>query len=333
MTRVRWGVLSTSTFAAGKFLPGLRKSDEIEVAAVASRDGAIAAAYASANGIPTSYGSYEELLADPTIDVIYNPLPNHLHVEWTRKAAEAGKHVLCEKPMALDAASLESLRPLTTRVHLDEAFMVRHHPQWLEVRALVRNGAIGRLTHAHIAFAYSNLDRDNIRNIADVGGGALYDIGCYAVVAARWFFDADIIRAVSLVDRDPDFGTDRTTGGLLDLGEGRMANFSVSTQSVPHQRVHLFGTAGRIEITIPFNQPQFGPVIYLTHDGSTLAGLDARPHVIATADQYQLLGEWFSAKVRNGEAPTSAGLDDAIRNARVLDALFRSEHSGRFEDV
>ena len=332
MSPVRWGVLSTSEFAAGKFLPGLRKSSAIEVVAVASRDAENAAKYASANAIPISYGSYEALLADPSIEIIYNPLPNHLHVEWTLKAAEAGKHVLCEKPMGIDAASLESLRVHTDRVHIEEAFMVRHHSQWTIVRDLVRSGGIGELTHAHIAFSYSNRDPANIRNIAALGGGALYDIGCYAVVAARWFFDAEIVRAVSLVDRDPDFGTDRRTSGLLDLGAGRTVQFTVSTQSAPHQRVHLFGTTGRIEITIPFNQPQHAPTVYLTHDGSTLDGLDTTAHVVPVADQYQLLGEWFSAKVRN-EQPTAAGLDDSIRTMAVLDALFRSEHSARFEPV
>jgi predicted dehydrogenase len=263
-------VLSTSAFAAAKFLPGLRKSDAIEVVAVASRDAVKAAEYAAAHAIPTSYGSYEELLADPSIEVVYNPLPNHLHVEWTRRAGESGKHVLCEKPMGVDAPSLESLRGLTSRVHIDEAFMVRRHPQWTEVRDVVRSGAIGTLTHAHIAFAYTNRDPDNIRNIAEAG--------------------------------------------------------------VPHQRVHLFGTTGRVEMTIPFNQPQDDSTVYLTHDGGSLAGLDAESHVVPAADQYQLLGEWFSAKVRN-EVPTSAGLDDALRNMRVLDALFRSESSGRFEAV
>ena len=329
---VRWGVLSTSAFAEHRFLPGLRKSAAIDVTAVASRDLARAREYADRNAIAHAYGSYEELLADPSIEVIYNPLPNHLHVEWTRKAAEAGKHVLCEKPMAINAAELEQLRTHTNKAHIDEAFMVRRHPQWIETRDRVRAGEIGELTHAHIAFAYTNHDPANIRNIADAGGGALYDIGCYAVVAARWFFESDVLRAVSMIDRDPTFGTDRRSAGMLDLGGGRFVQMSVSTQSVFHQRVHLFGTKGRLEITIPFNQPQDEPITYLTHDGSSLAGLDATHHVVATADQYTLLGEWFSHKVRH-EAPTSAGLDDASANMRVLDALFRSATSARFETV
>lgn len=329
---VRWGVLSTSAFADRHFLPALRKSASIQIAAVASRDLARSRKYADRNGIPRAYGSYEELLSDASIEVVYNPLPNHLHVEWTRRAAEAGKHVLCEKPMSMNAAELEQLRPHTNKVHLDEAFMVRRHPQWIETRERIRAGEIGELTHAHITFAYTNRDATNIRNIADAGGGALYDIGCYAVVAARWFFEAEVLRAVSMVDRDPAFGTDRRSAGLLDLGGGRFVQLSVSTQSVAHQRVHLFGTKGRLEITVPFNQPQDRPVTYLTHDGSSLDGLDATRHVVATADQYTLLAEWFSHKVRN-ETPTAAGLDDAAANMRVLDALFRSETSARFETV
>jgi predicted dehydrogenase len=329
---VRWGVLSTSSFAEKRFLPGIRKSSEIHVAAVASRSLDAAQSFARANHIPTAYGTYEDLLEDPSIEVIYNPLPNHLHVEWTAKAAAAGKHVLCEKPMAMTAAELEQLRPFASKVHLGEAFMVRLHPQWLEVRDRVRAGELGTLTHAHVAFAYTNTDTANIRNIREIGGGALYDIGCYCVMAARWFFDADVHRAVALFDRDPSFGTDRTTTGLLDLGNGRHVAFSCSTQSVPHQRVHLFGTKGRVEITIPFNQPQDATCTYFMHDGASLDGLDQQPTVVPVADQYQLEGEWFCNLVRT-QSPSSAWLDDAVRQAKVLDALFRSETSGQLEIV
>jgi predicted dehydrogenase len=329
---VRWGILSTSSFAEGKFIPGLRRAEGIEVVAVGSRSLDSAQAFATRNGIPKAYGTYETLLADPTIDVIYNPLPNHLHVEWTRKAVEAGKHVYCEKPMGMNAHELETLRDLTTQRHVVEGFMVRHHPQWTETRERVRAGEFGNVTHAHIAFAYTNTDGNNIRNIADIGGGALYDIGCYAVVAARWFFDAEPLRVVALADRDPKFGTDRLFSAMLDMGQGRTVQFSVSTQSVFHQRVHLFGTRGRLEITIPFNQPQTEPITYLTHEGQSADGLDAARHVVKPNDQYASMAEWFSDQVRNVE-PTSAGLDDAIAQARILDALFRSERSGGFETV
>ncbi len=329
---VRWGFLSTSSFAANKFIPGVRASSLVEVAAVASRSADSAKAYAQQHSIPVAYGSYEELIEDPTIDVIYNPLPNHLHVEWTLRAAQAGKHVLCEKPMAMNAAELELLRPVASRVHIAEAFMVRLHPQWIEVRNRVRAGELGELTHGHITFAYTNTDAGNIRNIASVGGGALYDIGCYCVAAARWFFDADITRALALFDRDPEFGTDRRTTGLLELGAGRHVAFSCATQSVGHQRVHLYGTKGRVEITVPFNQPETTPCIYFTHDGSSLDGIDQVRHEVPTANQYTLEGAWFSTLVRE-QTPSADLLEQAIQQARVMDALFRSESSGKLETV
>jgi predicted dehydrogenase len=332
MQPVRWGILSTSAFAHERFLPGLRKSTLLEVAAVASRDLGRAQEFATQNGIPTAYGSYEELLADPSIDVIYNPLPNDLHVEWTRRAALAGKHVLCEKPMGMNASELDVLLPLAKQVHIAEAFMVRFHPQWLETRELVRSGALGRVSHMHVTFSYNNTDAANIRNIAASGGGALYDIGCYAIVAARWFLGADPQRVASVIDRDPNFGTDRLTSALLDFGGGRTCAFSVSTQTVYHQRVHVYGSDARLEITIPFNQLQDAPMVYLTHRGQSVAGLDAEVHEVATNDQYTSQGDAFSRRVREA-SPTDGPLRDAMVNMRTIDAIFRSAESGRFETI
>jgi predicted dehydrogenase len=329
---VRWGVLSTSSFAEGKFLPGLRRSPLIDVVAVASRDALRAAQFAARNAIPASYGSYEELLADPLVEVVYNPLPNDLHVEWTARAAAAGKHVICEKPMGLDAGELRVLLPLSAQVHIAEAFMVRFHPQWIETRERVVGGELGRVTHAHVEFAYTNTDPGNIRNIPGSGGGAMYDIGCYAVVAARWFLGADPVRVAASSERDPAFGTDRLTSALMVFADGRTCTFSVSTQSVFHQRVSVFGTDGRLEITLPFNQPADEPVVYLTHRGETAHGLDAVHHRVAAHDQYTLQGEAFSRRVRN-ERPTDNGVRDAMLNMAVIDAVFRSAASGRFADV
>jgi predicted dehydrogenase len=332
MQPVRWGVLSTSSFAENRFLPGLRKSPLVVVAAVASRNLERSQAFAKRNDIATAYGSYEELLADPTIEVIYNPLPNDLHVEWTVKAAAAGKHVLCEKPMGLNAAELAPLFPYAERVHLAEAFMVRFHPQWTETRELVRSGALGRITHMHAAFAYNNTDPANIRNIADNGGGAMYDIGCYAVVAARWFLEGEPLRVAAVSDTDPRFGTDRVTSGLLDFGDGKTCSFAVSTQSVFHQRVHIFGTEGRLEITIPFNQPQDDDVIYLTHYGESIDGLDAVQHRVPTNDQYASQGEAFSRRVRQ-ESPSPAALHDAVSNMKVLDGVFAAAKTGAWVQI
>ncbi|MEP6678514.1 MAG: Gfo/Idh/MocA family oxidoreductase [Betaproteobacteria bacterium] len=327
--RVRWGILSTALIGTARAIPGMLKSREFDVAAIASRDLAKATEAATTLGIPLAYGSYEALLADPSIDAVYNPLPNHLHVPMTLAAAQAGKHVLCEKPMALTAAELEPLRPCTSRVHIREAFMVRHHPQWREAREHVRAGAIGELRFVHAPFSYYNDNAQNIRNRADIGGGGLYDIGCYAVVAGRWFFEREAERVVAALERDPVFGTDRVTSGLLDFGGGQLA-FTVSTQAARFQRLQLVGTKGRLEIEIPFNAPPDAPCRYFIDDGRALDGSGIRAFTVPACDQYQLQAEAFARAVA-AEAPDAGGLDDAIANMRIIDALFASEQSGRFE--
>ena len=327
---VRWGVLSTALIGTQRVIPGMLKSTELEVAAIASRDLAKAKTAAESLGIPSAYGSYEELLADPSIEVIYNPLPNHLHVSMTLAALQAGKHVLCEKPFAIHAGELEVLRPYATKLHIREAFMVRHHPQWIAARDELRRGTIGELRFMQVPFSYFNVDAANIRNRADIGGGALYDIGCYAIVAGRWFFEADPQRVIASIDRDPQFKTDRSTSGLLEFSGGRQLAFCVSTQSARYQRIQLVGTQGRIEIEIPFNAPADQPCRYVVDDTSALDGSGCRSVELPVADQYQLQAEAFSRAVR-GEAPSAAGLDDALVNMRIIDALFKSEKNGRFE--
>lgn len=330
MTPVRWGILSTARIGTEKVIPGMLKSKILELTGVASRELARAEATASAFGIPKTYGSYEAMFADPSIEAIYNPLPNHLHVPMTLAAARAGKHVLCEKPISLNAAELEVLRPHASKVHIREAFMVRFHPQWIDVREHVRKGVIGDLRFIHAPFSYFNDDPGNIRNMADIGGGALYDIGCYAIVAGRWFFAGEPERVVATMERDPVFKTDRTTSGLLDFGSGRQLAFTVSTRSAMYQRVELVGTKGRIEIEIPFNAPQDAPCRYAIDDASALDGAGIRTFTLPIADQYQLQAEAFSRAVRTAR-PDASALDDAAANMRIIDALFASEKSGRFE--
>jgi predicted dehydrogenase len=332
MKPVKWGILSTSDFAERKFIPGLQKSPRIDVAAVGSRDLKRAQDFARRMNIAKAYGSYEELLRDPEIEVIYNPLPGALHAEWTAKAAKAGKHVLCEKPMGMNAKQLDVLKPLARKVHIAEGFMVRFHPQWIETRERVRTGELGKLSHIHVAFGYDNMDAKNIRNIAKAGGGALYDIGCYAIVAARWFFEGDPKRVAATQDFDPKFKTDRLTSALLDFGKGRTALFSVATQVAFHQRVHLFGSKARLEITIPFNQPQDDTTTYLIADGSSDDGLDAKRTTLPVADQYTLQGEAFSRRIRE-EKPSPKYLNDAIANMKVIDATFKSAKTGRFVTI
>lgn len=332
MEPVRWGILSTARIGREKVVPAMMKSPSCKVVAVASRDLEAARAMASALGIERAYGSYEELLADPEIEAVYNPLPNHLHVPLTLAAAAAGKHVLCEKPIALDAAEARQLEAVADKVLVAEAFMIRHHPQWLAVRDMVRAGEIGELRLVNVLFSYFNADPANIRNMAEIGGGALYDIGCYAVVSGRYLFEAEPQRVVSLIERDPAFGTDRLSSGLADFGGGRQLVFSVSTQLVPFQRVEVLGTKGRIEIRIPFNAPQGEGTRILVDSGAAHDDAAARFVAIAPCDQYTLQGEAFSRAVR-GIAPLAAGIEDAVTNMRILDALYRSAKSGAWEGV
>ena len=330
---VRWGVLGASRFAHNVSLPGMVRGPLTQVVALASRDLGKAQAAAQRLGIARAYGSYEELLADPDIDVIYNPLPNHLHVEWSARAARAGKHVLCEKPVALDARQAETLlaaqRESGKRVA--EAFMVRYHPQWRQARDWIAEGRIGDLVAVQTAFSYFNRDAGNIRNRKDVGGGALYDIGCYAVNTSRYLFGREPSRAVALIERDPDFGTDRLVSGMLDYGAAHMT-FTCATQAVPYQRVNAFGTKGRIEIEIPFNAPATAPCRIFLDDGSVLGGSSAELTTFPVMDQYHLQSEAFSRAIRTGAAPEN-GIADAVLNMRVIDALFRSADHGRWETI
>ncbi len=332
MKPVVWGVLSTAKIGLEKVLPAMRQSTLVEVRAIASRSEATAQRAAQAHGIERAYGSYEALIADPQIEAIYNPLPNHLHVPLTLAAAAAGKHVLCEKPLALSADEALALREAATKVHIEEAFMVRHHPQWQRARELVRAGRIGQLRAVQVFFSYFNDDPANIRNQPEIGGGALYDIGCYAILAGRYLFEAEPSRAVALVDRDPALGTDRTTSAVLDFGEGRHLAFTVSTQSCPYQRVQAVGTTGRLELQIPFNAPQGGAMRIAIDSGGALDGSGIVIETMPAADQYRLQVEAFSRVVRGLDGP-AWGLQDAVAQMSVIDALWRSERSGRWEPV
>jgi predicted dehydrogenase len=332
MEPVRWGVLSTAKIGSVKVLPGMMKSPLCKIQAVASRSEAAAQEMAAQLGIPKAYGSYEALLADPDIEAIYNPLPNHLHVPLTLAAARAGKHVLCEKPIAITAEEAAQLKDTPPGILIAEAFMVRHHPQWLKAQELIRAGEIGEVKAVNVLFTYYNVDPGNIRNMADIGGGALYDIGCYAILSGRLLFDAEPQRLVSLIERDPNFGTDRLSSALADFGNGRHLTFSVSTQTVPYQRVQALGTKGRIEIQIPFNAPQGEVTRIFIDSGTALGDQSARVIELPVSDQYQLQGEAFSRAVR-GLEPLVGGVEDAIQNMRIIDALWRSEKSGGWEKL
>lgn len=332
--KVRWGVISTALIGTQKVVPAMQRAGNVVVAAIASRDGAKARAAADALGIATAHASYEALLADPDIDAIYNPLPNHLHVPWTIRALEAGKHVLCEKPVGLDAAEARRLveaRDRTGRL-VAEAFMVRHHPQWRRVRELVDAGRIGEARAVQTFFSYFNEDAANIRNQADIGGGGLYDIGCYAVVTARHVFAAEPVRVVALVERDPVFGTDRLTSGMAEFPGGRQLTFTCSTRLARHQRVTVAGTQGRIEVDVPFNAEPARVSTVRVDDARDVYGGGQEVIAFDPVDQYTLQGEAFSRAVL-GQAPLEWPIEDAVANMAVIDALFRSAASGRWETV
>src|SRR5215467_11786194 len=331
MSKVRWGILSTANIAVMKVIPAMQKGVWSEVTAIASRDRGKAEDAARTLGIAKSYGSYQELLADPQIEAIYNPLPNQLHVPWSIKAAEAGKHVLCEKPLSLTVAEARKLLAVRDRmrVKIGEAFMVRTHPQWLRARELVTSGRIGQLRSALGFFSYFNNDPSNIRNIAAYGGGALMDIGCYPITTSRFMFGEEPSRVLGLVERDPRMKVDRLTSAILDFPSGQ-STFTCSTQLVPYQRSHFLGTRGRIEIEIPFNAPKDRPCRVLVDDGSDLFGGGMVTEEFSTCDQYTLQGDMFSRAIR-GDADVPVSLEDAIKNMAVIEAIFRSGDSGRWE--
>lgn len=324
--KVRWGVLGVAKIATAKVVPAMQRGEWSEVVAIASRDRDKARTAAAQLGIPKAYGSYEDLLGDPEVEAVYNPLPNHLHVAWSVKAAEAGKHVLCEKPIAMSVAECRSLIEVRDRtgVKIGEAFMVRTHPRWLRARELVLSGEIGELRVVMAAFSYFNRDPENIRNKPECGGGALMDIGCYPITTSRFLFGEEPTRVQGLVERDPDMCTDRLTSAILNFPGGQSV-FSCSTQLVPYQRVQILGTRGRIEIEIPFNAPPDRPSRLFVDSGA-----DLRTEEFPVCDQYTIQGDLFSLAIcEGGEVPVP--LEDAMRNMAVIEALFRSAQTGRWE--
>ena len=325
--KLRWGIISTADIGVRKVIPGIQRSAHSEVVAIGSRDLKRAQGAAAKLGIPRAYGTYDELLADPEVEAIYNPLPNHLHVPLTLQAARAGKHVLCEKPIAITAVEAEQLRQCPKDRIVMEAFMVRFHPQWIRAREIIRSGEIGELKSVNVIFSYYNDDPNNVRNQADIGGGGILDIGCYPIVGARFLFGTEPKRVVSVIERDPAFRTDRLAGALVDFGGGRHLGFTCSTQLVPFQTVQALCTKGRVEIIIPFNAPQGEATTILVDTGAALDRSSARRETIQPCDQYTEEAEAFALAVLEGKA-LPYGIEDAIQNMRILDALFRSDVEG-----
>jgi predicted dehydrogenase len=325
MRQLRWGVLSTAAIGRTKVIPGIQRAEHCEVVAIASRDLAVAERVATELDIPIAHGSYEALLADSNVDAVYVPLPNHLHAAWSIAAAEAGKHVLCEKPLAMTVRDAERMIEAAERagVQLMEAFMYRLHPSWAAAREIVASGRIGRLTAVHSWFSYYNDDPANIRNVLAAGGGALYDIGCYSVNLSRMLFDAEPDRVDALVVRDPLNGTDVVTSGILAFGDG-LASFTCSTRVEDDQRVDIYGTAGRISIEIPFNIPPDRPTrVFVTAGGEPPVAPDTETLTFPTADPYTVEAEAFAMAVLEGR-PVPVPPIDAIGNLRVIERILAS---------
>jgi len=329
--KVRCGILGVGSLVRRRVMPGLRLCEHTEVAAIASRSLEKAQEFAKASNIPKAYGSYEELIADPEIEVIYNPLPNHLHVPWSIKAARKGKHVLCEKPLSLTVREARQLLEARDEynVKIGEAFMVRTHPQWVRTEELVRAGRIGKIRSALGYFSYFNVDPANPRNALELGGGALLDIGCYAIKTTRFVFAEEPLRVFGCIERDPSFKTDRVTSAILEYPSGQ-AIFTCSTQTVYYQRMQFFGTEGRIEVEIPFNAPTDRPTRIFIDNGTDLFGTGLTTESFPTCNQFTIQADLFSIAVRdNLEVPNP--LEDAICNMAAIEAVFRSAESGKWE--
>ena len=324
MAKIRWGILSTAKIGREKVIPALQKGNLCEVVAIASRKKEQAQQAASSLNISKAYGSYEELLNDPEIDAVYIPLPNNLHVEWSIKSLQAGKHVLCEKPIGLSSAEAKKLIGESEKhpdLKIMEAFMYRFHPQWQMAKKLIIEGKIGELKTVHSFFSYYNVDPDNIRNQEDKGGGGLMDIGCYNISLSRFLFDEEPKKVLGLVEFDPQTRTDRVASGMLQFSKGS-STFTCSTQLIPYQRVNIFGDKGRIEIEIPFNAPPDKETRLWLHSSKGTEEM-----VFDIIDQYTLEADLFSkAILENTPVPTS--LQDAINNMKVIEAVFESSKSG-----
>ena len=328
MDKVRWGVLSTAKIGTKKVIPGLRRSQLGELVAIASRSTATARAAADELGIPRAHGSYEALLADPDVDAVNIPLPNHLHMEWTIRALEAGKHVLCEKPLALTAADAERMFAAADAAGrlLMEAFMYRHHPSWIALREVIASGRLGRVTAVDSWFSYFNADPANIRNIAAFGGGALYDIGCYCVNLSRLLFGSEPTDVAAFMVRDPASGVDILTSGTLQFADG-LASFTCATQVETDQRVHVYGTHGRASVEIPFNIPPELPTrVFVTQGGDPPVAPATETLEFAPADAYACEADAFARAILDG-TPAPVAPVDAIANLRVVERLFAAAAS------
>jgi predicted dehydrogenase len=325
---LRWGVISTADIGRKKVIPAIKKARRSQVRAIASREPGRSAEVAAELGIPVAYGSYEELLADPEIDAVYIPLPNHMHLEWTLAAAAAGKHILCEKPLAMTSADAQTMVDAArdAAVVLMEAFMYRLHPSWVAVREIVESGRLGEVTAIQSWFGYYNDDPTNIRNIRSIGGGALYDVGCYQVNLSRLLFGGEPTRVKASITRDGGDGVDILTSAILEFGD-KVSSLVCSIRTETDQRVHVYGSKGRLSVGIPFNIPPGRPTeIYVTAGGQPPEAPSVEVITFVTADPYTVEAEVFAATVLDG-VPALFPPEDAVANLRVLEQIFEAAES------
>jgi predicted dehydrogenase len=329
--KVRWGILGAANIAVKSVIPAMQSSKNCEIIAIASRNTEKAKKVAADFNLPKYYGNYDDLLNDSEIEAVYIPLPNNLHFDWTIKAAEAGKHILCEKPICLNTAEVRKLIEVRdkTGVKIQEAFMVRTHPLWVSVSEMVHGGRIGKVSAITMFFSYMNLDKTNIRNNLEVGGGALRDIGCYCINLSRFIFDDEPIQVSSLIERDAETKTDKLTSAMLQFSHGH-ATFTCSTQLVPYQRMQIVGTKGRIEVEIPVNLPPDSATRIFVDDGLNLYGKNIETIEFSAADKFTIQGDLFSKAIRENSAQ-SVSLEDSFANISSIDAVFRSAESKNWE--
>lgn len=336
-TVLNWGVLSTAKIGRLQVIPAMQQSAVVNVLAIASRDLSNAKAVASELNIQRAYGSYEALLDDPDIDAIYNPLPNHLHVPISIQAMRAGKHVLCEKPIALNEAQARELLAVSeqTGMQIEEAFMVRSNPQWLRVQQIIQSGRIGRLCAIQGAFSYYNDAQSDIRNQVEMGGGGIYDIGCYLITLSRMITSEEPLKVAAVIDRDPLLKVDRLASAMMVFPSGIQVTWVCSTQMVPYQRLHFLGSKGRVEVDIPFNAPNNQPNRIFIDTGielghSPLKGMDLEE--LPLADQYEIQGRLFSEAILQNK-PMPVSMQDSIANMKVIDAIFHAAETGQWQHL
>ncbi|MDK9696333.1 MAG: Gfo/Idh/MocA family oxidoreductase [Siculibacillus sp.] len=326
----RWGILSTAKIARELVIPAILDSSNGVVAAIASRDEARAAELARRFGVPRTFGSYEAMLADDAIDGVYVPLPTAQHVEWTLRAVEAGKHVLCEKPIALSAPEIDALIAARDRVGVtvSEAFMVTYSPVWAKVRELLASGAIGRLRQVQGAFTYYNRDPANMRNRPELGGGGLPDIGVYPTVTTRFATGREPVRVQASLERDPDFGTDCWASVRADFGDFELS-FYVATQLAARQVMVFHGDEGVIEVKSPFNANRWGAEeIELSNRGHGESTIFRFPD----NRQYRREVEAFVTAATGGTAEVVT-LENSKANQAMIDAVYRAAEHDRWEPV